>query len=214
MRRVLIVALVLLMASAASAQWYLGVKFAGTMDNNTLFDAWYYYDRDLLGGDNDGVIDNTQVIFGYGMDSIDLELSLGYNKQTLKYEDPDSDYTDEMNLTAYILGLTGFYHMMGNDTMAVDGGLRFQLETDTWDYDASDRDHYTWEDKLSGWALGPVLRGRIFFADGAMALGPEIFFKYSSKKYTEDEDYNSRVDYEMDVTGMGIDYGLRLDFLF
>lgn len=212
MRRILIIALVLLMASAASAQWYLGVKLAGTADDEVLFEGWYW-DRDMLSGDNDGIIDNSQIILGYGLDAMDVELSLGYSKETLKYDDPSGGrYDEEMNYSKYVLGLTGFYHLTGNETVALDAGLRFQLEGETWDYEES-MSRYKWEDKLSGWAAGPVFRGRWYLGDGGLALGPEVFFKYTSKTYEEDYD-SSRADYELDVSGMGFEYALRLDFMF
>ena len=211
MRRVAVIVLILLAASTASAQWYMGLKLAGTADQGVLFDEWYCGYRGLLSGDNDGVIDNTQMVFGYALDAMDVELSLGYWKDNLSY-DSEARYTEDTSYSQYVLGLTGLYHLTGSDNIAIDGGLRFQLESEKWDGESGET-RYSWEDKLSGWAVGPVLRGRWFFADGALALGPEVFFKYSSKKYTED--YSSdRSDYEMDVTGMGFEYALRLDFLF
>ena len=217
MRRIVVlglVAVMLMVASSASAQWYMGLKLAGTAGQEALFNEWYwsYYYRDIMSNDNDGFIDNTQMIFGYSMDTFDVELNLGYGNEKLSYDSEEQGrYTEEISYTKYVMGLSGLYHLMGNDTMGLDAGVRFQLESEAWKWDESDS-RVEWEDKLSGWAVGPVLRGRWYLADGAMALGPEVFFRYSSKKYTED--YPDRADYELDVTGMGLEYALRLDFMF
>ena len=217
MRRIVVlglVAVMLMVATSASAQWYMGLRLAGTAEQEGLFDEWYWssYYRDMLQSDNDGIIDNTQMIFGYGMDSFDVELNLGYSSEKLSYDSEEQGrYTEDVTYTKYIIGLSGLYHLMGNDTVGIDGGLRFQLESESWKYEA-DATRDDWEDKLSGWSVGPVLRGRWYLADGAIALGPEVFFKYTSKTYTYD--YTDRADYELDVTGMGLEYALRVDFMF
>ena len=56
-----------------------------------------------------------------------------------------------------------------------------------------------------------MLRGRIFFADGRMAFGPEAAIMYKSMTYAND--FSSSYD-DTEISGFGTSYALRLDFLF
>jgi hypothetical protein len=212
MRRVLIVVLVMLAASAASAQWYMGIGVAGTAGME--LDFWGDGYRNIFqSGDNDGVIDNTVMTFGYGLEAMDLELTLGYGSMTAEYTYDESRAGWEETYSRYTLGLGGFYHMLQTDNFTLDGGLRFKLMSDKYEYTEDYSRDWTEEIKLSGWAVGPALRGRVWMADGALSFGPEVAFNYSSMTLS-DEVTVSRDEDELDLSSMSIDYALNLYWHF
>ena len=190
MRKAFIVVAVLLMASTASAGWYMGLGIAGTYGVEYDF-CDYCYDRDTIEpGDADGVVDNATMTFGYELEAMDIELMLGYGSSTVTYtydedEGPYRAGWDE-KYSRYMVGLGAFYHLIGTDDYNVDAGLRFALTSNKYEEeeveDRADSDEAT----LSGWAVGPVLRGRVFLADGKFAIGPEVFINYSSMTYAND----------------------------
>lgn len=205
MRRTALIVLVLFVASSASAGWYMGMGLAGTAGYEIAFD---YYGRDAISpGDNDGVIDNATMTFGYELEAMDLELTLGYGSSTVTYPDGESRGEEE-KYSRYSLGLAGLYHLAKTEDYALDAGLRLALISNKYEYDGSARAD---EQKLSGWAVGPVFRARVFLADGKFAFGPEVFANYTSMTYTDD--WNSWLD-DTELSGLSLDYALRLDFLF
>jgi hypothetical protein len=209
MRRIVafgVVAVMMLVASTASAQWYMGLGLAGT----TMDDVFMYGYRDMVPEGYNGVFDDASMAIGYSMDAFDLEFELGYSTQGYEEEWDYTRFTETMDYTRYTFGMAGLYHLVGNEKYGIDAGAKFQLVSEKAEYDNGDG--YTWEDDYSGWAIGPVLRGRVFFADGHMAIGPEIYFKYSTKTLEESETGDDTD--EVDFTKMGLEYGIRLDFLF
>lgn len=210
MRRIVafvVVAVMMLVASTASAQWYMGFGLAGTTMDNVFM---YGYYRDMIPENYNGVFDDATLSLGYSMDAFDLEFGLGYSTQGYEYEWGTTRYTANEDYTRYTFGLAGLYHLVGNENYGLDAGLRFELTSEKYEYDNGDG--YTDEETFSGWAIGPVFRGRVFFADGHMAFGPEVYFKYSTRTY-EDKETGDDTE-ETDFTSMGLDYALRLDFLF
>lgn len=209
MRRIVafgVVAVMMLVASTASAQWYMGLGLAGT----TMEDVFMYGYRDMVPEGYNGVFDDASMAIGYSLEAFDLEFELGYGTQGYEEEWDYTRFTREADYTRYTFGLAGLYHLIGNENFGIDAGAKFQLTSEKYEYDNGD--DYCYEETYSGWAIGPVFRGRVFFADGHMAIGPEIFFKYSTKtfEYAEDDEDAE----ESDFTKMGLDYGIRLDFLF
>ena len=148
--------------------------------------------------------------FGYTMDTFDLEFSLGYWSEEMDYTEPEARYDWNEKYSKYSFGLAGLYHLKRNDTFGIDGGLRFVLHNEKWEYEESDT-RYEDTMELSGWSVGPVLRGRWFFADGSMAIGPEVFLKYTSRTWSQEWDSG---DDELDLTTMGVEYAVRWDFMF
>jgi hypothetical protein len=211
MQRVLIVVLVMLAATAASAQWYMGIGVAGTA--GMAVDLGDFERNVFYSGDNDGVIDNTTMVFGYGLDAMDLELTLGYGTMTAEYTYDETRAGWEETVSRYTLGLGGFYHMIQTDNFTLDGGLRFKLMSDKYEYSEDWSRDYSWELKLSGWSVGPAIRGRVWMADGALSFGPEVGFNYSSMTASGEEDYDRDED-EIDLSSMSIDYAVMLNWHF
>ncbi len=211
-----LVAIVLLVASSASAQWYAGLRLAGSsaVPEIECYRNGSSYDH--------GLFDYTEMIFGYDMEKFDVEVSFGYDRATESYEPPDGggerQYPYEASVSRYTFGMTGFYNVVAPNSFSFDAGLRFQLDSWDYEYDENDlgRTDYTKTEKISGWAAGPVFRGRLWFADDCLALGPEVYVKYSSQTLTEELDYGrgSREEHETDMTAFNVEYAVRLDFLF
>ena len=76
----------------------------------------------------------------------------------------------------------------------------------------------TWTHDISGWSAGPVARARWYFADGALALAPEVYFRYTSLTYEDTYEYpngDRETDtIEFDISQMDTEYSLALEFYF
>jgi hypothetical protein len=231
MRRCLLGVLlaVLLVASTASASdWYCAARFGG-MSNYYLYPIWmdddvwgdYYYDGAwtpyMLRHIEGGIFDYRQFEIGLDKDPMFYELGFGWTSSNFEYNDPDSDYFETEKLSFYTVGLTGLYRFMNPNPIALDGGIRFQLNKAKaeWEWGVDD-DTQTETHDIGGWSAGPVVRARWYFADGALALSPEIYFKYTSLTYEDIRDHGGRdedVD-EYDLSQMDTEYSLALEFHF
>jgi hypothetical protein len=220
MRRSLVLvvaALILLVASTASAQWYVGMRMAGYYTEVDISGDGYRHDIDL---DADGLFDFREAVVGYGMDAFDLELSFGYNTYSEEHTEEESgrQYDYDNSLSMYTFGITGLYHVFPADPVGLDAGLRAQLMAMNYEGITSSGNRFeeTYTDDFSGWAFGPVIRARYFFADGALAIGPELYLKYSSMTCEENWDYESRdePDFTADSTTFGTEFSVRMDWFF
>lgn len=194
MRRGLMVALVvgvMLVACAAQATTYASLRFAGPLNMKE---------------------------FAIGMQSGTLggEVALGYAKGSLTDLDNLSEDLDgvEPELSIMSLGGTLFMQIMGTSDYGFDVGVRYQYMSFGGKITIPDMMTRDEELKatLSGWAAGPLLRGRWYLVDDSIAIGPEIYFKYSSYS-TELEAMGESLD-GPGATGMELEYSLRMDFYF
>ena len=66
--------------------------------------------------------------------------------------------------------------------------------------------------------MAPVARARWYFADGALALAPEVYFRYTSLTYEDTYEYpngDRETDtIEFDISQMDTEYSLALEFYF
>lgn len=113
-------------------------------------------------------------------------------------------------------GQTGRRHNeRRNDASRTDGGARGHYVTMSGEIDLSGlgiKADETIKATLSGFSVGPVLRGRWYLVDDSIAIGPEIYFKYSDwgtniEALGEDADGPG-------ATIMELEYSLRMDFYF
>jgi hypothetical protein len=118
-----VAALILLVASTASAQWYVGMRLAGYYTEPDIEGALY---RNYVFTDADGLFDYGEAIIGYGFEAFDAELSVGYNSYSATYEwsEGERQYDYDNSLSIYTFGMTGLYHICPADPVSLDGGLR------------------------------------------------------------------------------------------
>ncbi len=195
MRRGLMVALVvgvMLVACTAQATTYGSLRFAGPFNMKE---------------------------FAIGMQSGTLggEVAIGYTKASLTDLDNLSESLEsvEPELSIMSLGGTLFMQIMGTSDYAFDVGVRYQYMSIGGKItipDMSARADDELKATLSGWAAGPLLRGRWYLVDDSIAIGPEIYFKYSSYGTTL-EGGGESVD-GPGATMMELEYSLRMDFYF
>lgn len=232
-----LVAVVLLVAGVASASdWYAGVGFGG-MCNYWVHPYWYgstgydgfeaaepfwYIDHTEY-----GLFDYRQIFVGLDKDPWNFELGLGWSGFTYSQNEDleggeyraDVEYTE--GVSWYDFNLAGLYKVMEPDPIELNVGLRFQLHNAKWDWDTKymgEEAVPTGSEKISGWSMGPLVRARWYFGDGALALGPEVYAKYTSLSYEyEYLPYGARVEHETqeaDLSGFNLEYSLRLEFFF
>jgi len=216
-----VLALMLLGASVASAGegWYGGLRLAGYATSVDIEDGVcrdYYIETDA-----DGLFDYTEMTFGKSFEKFDGEISFGMARFSAKYEgdsEGERQYDYDNSLMMYTFGLTGLYHVSPPSSFSLDAGLRFQLHSMSFETESEGgyRQTYTYTDKYSGWSVGPVVRGRWWFAGDSMALGPEIYLRYTSMTHEMTWDYDSRADVEeeIDLSEFVTEYSVRLDFYF
>ena len=215
MRRSLLFCLalvILLSATVASASdWYVGARFGG-MSNYWLHPYWYdddstwpyYYIRHT----DFGIFDYREFDVGFRHDSWYAELGLGYSSAT--WTEKNAQTTEE-KVNWYTFSLAGLYTLAEPDPIELDVGLRFQLHSANWDYGV---DSCCDNEKISGWSFGPLARARWYFAEGALALGPEVYPKYTSLAYEWDVEGGREVMAEADLTSWDIEYSIRLEWFF
>ena len=204
MRRGLIlvvVAALVLAFGTANAQMYGSLRYAGTLNL-----------KEFAFGMQAGVI-GAEVSVGYSKTTLtELEGVLGL-VDLLEFRD-EGDF--EPSLTIMSLGAAGFFQIAGNQNYAFDVGGRVQYVSMSIDLgDLGLRSDDTLKASLSGMAYGPVLRGRWYLVEDSIAIGPEIYAKFSNLgtsleafgEETEDEDMP-------DIGTMALEYSLRMDFYF
>ena len=220
MRRGLLVGLVvalLLVAGTASAGMYASLRITGNGNYNpySLIPQMYKQYYSSLASDT-GFFNFKEVAVGFG-EELQGEVSIGYSTFKYSYDSPETRADEELSMTWYTIGLAGFYPVMETENCLIDAGLRFQLHSakikDVYDY--GDRDEWTDTWSASGWSVGPVIRHHWMLADGAIAIGPEIYPKYSSFSTKYEYENGSSGDSDgPDLSGFAIDYSLRMDFYF
>jgi hypothetical protein len=219
----------LLGASVASAsEWYVGARFGG-MSNTWLRPYWYNYDYYDGGGTTypyeylrhteGGIFDFREVTVGLRKGLWSGELGFGLSNATWSEDLDQRGGTFEESVNWRVISLAGLYEIMEPDPIELDLGARFQLHSATWewrqDYD-DDGVRATTEDidKVSGWSFGPLARARWYFGDGALAIGPEVYFKYTSLTYDYEYSNGSEFDFTADITSWDTEYSFRLEMFF
>jgi len=218
MHRVLFVTLIaaaLLIAPAASAEMYTGLRLTGLGNSNgdleILEDAGFYTAREF--------------VIGFG-DEIQGEFGFGYSSLSVECQDDDDDPppervidADEASTSVMTFALAGFYPVMGEaGGNRLDVGLRFSYLTAKYEEKGGyyARDDFEEEYGVSGWAIGPVMRGQWRCCNDRIGFGPEVALKYSSYTLTGEGLYwgDPWEDDDSYVKGWSLDYSLRFDFFF
>jgi len=194
MKRVVLIALlvVLVAASTASADMYGSLRFAN-----------YFNLKEFA--------------FGTQSEKFGAEVAVGYSKITLTDLD-NLDMGEDMpepDATLMTLGAAVFFTMTENSQYAFDLGARAQyvnmsLSMEIPEIELANDDEMSLT--ASALTFGPVLRGRWYLADGAMAIGPEIYPRFQMWS-TEGEMGGD----SSDGPGMNIidlEYSLRMEFYF
>jgi len=228
-RAVLLVVALAMFAVAGTAVaedgFYAGLRLAGN-GQTVLHPYWYgpdSYHQDpawqylWLADTNGGLFDFTEMSFGYRTGAMAGELSIGYSKTS--WSDTwdsearaDNEWTEDVSRTTF--GLTGLYTMMEPDHIELNVGLRFQIHSVKWEKERTGTNPYKWEEGVSGWSVGPVIRARWYLGDGAFALSPEIYPNYTSYGYKEGDPDDEADLYEADITQMNIEYSVKAEFFF
>jgi len=229
MRRAVLLALVVAMLAGAGTAvaddgFYMGLRLSG-MGRTWLNPYWHgpYYDWDedpayplyYLDRTDDGLFDYTEMCFGYRTGAMAGELSFGMSssKWFEEWEDTraDNEYTEQV--TWRTIGLTGLYTMIEPDPIELDLGLRFQLHSAKWTLELTGYSESDREEGASGWSIGPVIRARWYLGDGAFAIGPEIYPRYTSLSYKHDSSSYLEPS-EATISDMGVEYSVRAEFFF
>ena len=217
MHRVLFVALIaaaLLIAPAASAETYTGLRLVGNGSYNgdleLMEDLGFYTAREFVVGFGDEI----QGEFGFGFSSMTGECT-GDDDEPSRFINED-----KATYSCMTFSLAGFYPIMGEaGDDRVDVGLRFsylnaksKYEEDYLDRSQSEEEEYG----VSGWSIGPVARGQWRCCNDRIGFGPEVALKYGSYTMTEeglyyDEPYEEDDSY---LKGWNLEYSLRFDFFF
>jgi len=155
---------------------------------------------------------------GYCFGDWYVEGGFGYSGATWKQElGEERGTTNTEKVNWYIFNPAGLYKIVDPDPIELDVGLRFQLHSAKWDWtteESEERSEYTDSDKVSGWSVGRVVRARWYFADGALALAPEVYPKYTSLEYKWEYTNSYEHDEEADITSWDTEYSLSLEFFF
>ena len=197
MKRFAVIALlmIVLAASTASADMYGSLRYAGMFNLK-------------------------EFAFGTQSDKLGMEVAVGYTKASLgdldilgDIELMDED-TPEPDVTILSLGAAVFFTMADNSQYSFDLGARGQylkigLASEIPDMEVRADEM---EISLSGISFGPVLRGRWYLADGALAIGPEIYPKYTM--YSTEASMGSESQDGPSLNVIDLEYSLRMEFYF
>ena len=198
-----LVALLMVSAGVASAETYLGLRFAGNGNfeytGSPMCDSGWFTYREFA--------------VGFG-DKIQGEASLGWSSWNESFDPSEGGSREDVETSWSVMhfGIAGFYPMMEGSSYRIDVGGRFQYHSgkatsDTYIYRGDD-----YERSLSGWTIGPVARGSWWLGDLPLTFGPEVFLKYTSLTYSDVR--SEYYDEEVSVSAFDLDYGFRLDFHF
>lgn len=211
-----LVAALLLGAGTASAGVYASLRLTGTGNYN--LDS---YTVSRQGGPSlwdSGLECYKEVAVGFG-DKIQGEVSFGFSN--LKYEEAIEEESTREDSRAWTenwwtLGAAGYYPIADGKSWTMDAGLRFQYHNASVEYSEPVGDtESSSKFGVKGWSVGPVLRHRWLLAGGAIAIGPEIYPKYTSMK--SEWEYSNRdtsTEDGPDISAMDIEYSFRMDFFF
>ncbi len=202
MKRIVAIALlvIVLAASTASADMYGSLRYAGMFNLK-------------------------EFAFGSQSEKLGFEVAVGYTKASLGDLDILGDILDDIevmsddmpepDLTIMSLGAAVFFTMADNSQYSFDLGARAQylsiaLATELPDEVLRSDDEM--EISLTGLSFGPVLRGRWYLADGAIAIGPEIYPKYTM--YSTEASQGSDSSDGPSLNVIDLEYSLRMEFYF
>ncbi len=217
MHRVLFVTLIaaaLLIAPAASAETYTGLRLVGNGS----------YNGDLELMEDLGFYTTRELVVGFG-EEIQGEFGFGFSSMSGECTDEDEEYPerfiseDKATYSCMTFSLAGFYPVMGGaGEDRVDVGLRFAYLNAKAKYESDDYYRADFENEygVSGWSIGPVARGQWRCCNDRIGFGPEIALKYGSYTMTECEVYWGE-EYECPdsyLKGWNLEYSLRFDFFF
>ena len=222
MHRVLFVTLMaaaLLIAPAASAETYVGLRLLGdgtfNGDLEPIPDAGFYTAREFVVGFGNEI----QGEFSLGFDSISTERC---DDDDVDPERGDFDSYDTVKYKLLTLGAAGFYPIKGEaGGNRIDVGLRFRYLSASWEdatdyYGRSETDEEN-EYGVSGWSIGPVMRAQWRCCNDRIGIGPEVGIKYGSYTATATYTYPGSDPYEYPdhtISGGNLEYSLRFDFFF
>ncbi len=216
MHRVLFVTLIvaaLLIAPAASAETYTGIRLVGAGSYNgdleLTDDSGFFTAREFVVGFGDEI----QGEFGFGFDNMSAECTCDDNYPQRFINDDKATYS------FMTLSLAGFYPISGEPGgNRIDVGLRFAYlnAKATYETDSYNRADEEYELGVSGWSIGPVMRAQWRCANDRIGIGPEVALKYGSYTLTDEGVYygDPWEDPEANVTAWNLEYSLRLDFFF
>lgn len=222
---VLVVAVVVLAAGSASAQWHLGLRMVGT---GNYFPTVAASDEDPMPTIETGIFGYKEFLVGYG-ESLYGELSFAYDdlKMTEKADEDDPDAEDcESGLNWWYFGVAGFYKFMEGDGYDAAIGARYQYGSSKLSSDYADMpidDDMTVEVKDFSYTatmsqISVPIRFNWYMADGKFAIGPEVAFKYTtgSTEYEYTLPTPPRADTKdgPEFTGMDTEFSLNLMFMF
>lgn len=220
MRRCLllcVVAVLIVAASSASAQWHVGMRMVGT-GNYFPFMVAASGDDPIPNVDT-GIFGYKEFIVGYG-ETIYGEASFAYSDLTSTFTEDDEEY--ESGLDWWYFGVSGFYTLMESNAYDVSLGVRYQYGSSTLSADYGSVEGMPVSDaSLTGTTsqFSVPIRFNWFLADGMFAIGPEVAFKYTTGstelEYTPMETGRETVTVDgPEYTGMDTEYSLNLMFMF
>jgi len=188
---VIVLLVIVLAASTASANMYGSLRYAGMFNLK-------------------------EFAFGTQSEKFGAELAVGYSKITLT--DLDNLGLEDMpdpDATLMTLGGAVFFTMAENSQYALDLGGRVQyvsmkLAVEIPDIELSSDNEMSIS--ASAMTFGPVLRGRWYLADGAMAIGPEIYPRY--QMWSTKGEMGSESADGPGANVLDIEYSLRMEFYF
>jgi len=197
MRRGLIVyaaaALVLFAAGSASAGAYGSLRYAGTFNLK-------------------------EFALGVQAGSFGGEVAVGYSKTTIEdlalFEALGILQDGSINPEVSVMSVGGamFLQVLGNEDYGFDVGARGQYYSFSVETEFPEVRDETVKTTFSGWAAGPVLRGRWYLVEDSFSLGPEIYLKYSS--FSSDVEAYGESEEGPSTTTLELEYSMRADFYF
>ena len=201
MKRFTVIAflVIVLATSTASAGMYGSLRYAGTFNFK-------------------------EFAFGTQSEKLGAEVAVGYTRATITDLDlvmdligdieTLDDTVPEPDITIMSLGAAVFFTMADNSQYSFDLGARAQYMSMSLSMDVPEEEERsdTVEASLSGISFGPVLRGRWYLADGALAIGPEIYPKYTM--YSTEVSVGSESQDGPGLNVIDLEYSMRLEFYF
>ncbi len=165
------------------------------------------------------VLNMKEFALGTQSESLGLEVAVGYTKATLTdLENIGMDEFEDLSdpgITLMSLGAAVFFTMTENSQYAFDIGARAQylsmsIDAELPEIELSSDDEMSLT--ASALTFGPVLRGRWYLADGAMAIGPEIYPRFQMWSTEAEMGGDSSDGPGMNI--IDLEYSLRMEFYF
>jgi hypothetical protein len=220
MRRVVLlglVAVVVLAAGSASAQWSLGMRMVGTGNYFPYLPLMQAIAEDggMIVADA-GLFGYKEFIVGYDTGTLCLEGSFAYDNFGSTFTDESGDY--ENDLTWWYGGASVLYKFMTGQTYDVSGGVRFQYGSSQVKFTHPPVLREDVEETLKGNSTQFSVPIRFMWmpGDGNFAIGPEVAFKYTtgSTEYEVSQGGQSFSQDGPEYTGFDTEYSLVMKFMF